>query len=48
MLLATYLQIALSSQLINGKLPEDLYDDAVCRLTRALEGLMFITSCNFT
>ena len=48
MLLATYLQIALSSQLVNGKLPVDLYVDAVCRLTRAREGLFFITSCNFT
>lgn len=41
MLLATYLQIALSSQLVNGKLPVDLYVDAVCRLTRAREGLFF-------
>ena len=48
MLLATYLQIALSSQLVNGKLPVDLYVDAVCRLTRAREGLFFITRCNFT
>lgn len=48
MLLATYLQIALSSQPVHGKLPVDLYVDAVCRLTRARGGLFFITSCNFT
>ncbi|EDP42409.1 hypothetical protein MGL_3167 [Malassezia globosa CBS 7966] len=40
--------IALSSQLVHGKLPVDLYVEAVHRLTRKDGGIFFITSCNFT
>lgn len=44
----TYDAIALSSQLVHGKLPADLYVEAVHRLTRKDGGIFFITSCNFT
>ncbi|KDN43682.1 hypothetical protein K437DRAFT_147393 [Tilletiaria anomala UBC 951] len=43
----TYDAIALSSQLINGALPVDLYLRAVKSLTKA-GGIFLITSCNFT
>ncbi|KAK0555057.1 Protein-lysine N-methyltransferase efm4 [Tilletia horrida] len=39
--------IALSSQLIRGRLPVDLYTRAVAKLTRP-GGIFLITSCNFT
>ncbi|KAI3624712.1 EFM4 [Malassezia furfur] len=44
--------IALSSQPVHGKLPVDLYVEAVVQLTRRepseRPGIFFITSCNFT
>ncbi len=43
----TFDAIALSSQPINGKLPVDLYTEAVARLTSP-GGIFLITSCNFT
>ena len=46
------IQVALSSQPVHGKLPVDLYVDAVAALTRRSPperpGIFFITSCNFT
>ena len=51
---SAYIQIALSSQPVNGVLPADKYTKAVQQLTRVPEeaypdgGLFFITSCNFT